>query len=69
VLALALRICEANPMPVLPEVISLRRPDGRLVIMEGHTRATAIVLEGHRFTRGVNVFVGDSPSVAKWAYL
>ena len=69
VLALALRICESNPAPALPELISLARPDGHLVIMEGHTRATAIALEGHRFPRGVNIFIGRSPSVASWAYL
>jgi hypothetical protein len=69
VLALALRICEANPPPTLPEIICLARPDGHLVLMEGHTRATAIALEGHRFPRGVNIFIGRSPSVASWAYL
>jgi hypothetical protein len=69
VLALALRISESHPLPPLPEIICLRRPDGHLVIMEGHTRATAIVLEGHRFGQGVNIYVGDSPSVSSWAYL
>jgi hypothetical protein len=53
----------------VPEIIALRRPDGKLVILEGHTRATAIVLEAHRFSHGVEVFVGDSPSVANWAYI
>jgi hypothetical protein len=70
VLSLALRICEANPVPSLPEIICLARPDdGHLVIMEGHTRATAIAREGHLFPRGVNVFIGRSPSVAGWAFL
>jgi hypothetical protein len=69
VLSLALRICESNPAPALPEIICLARPDGHLVLMEGHTRATAIALEGHRFERGVNIFIGRSPSVASWAYL
>ena len=56
-------------MPVLPEIICLRRPDdSRLVIMEGHTRATAIMLEAHRIPQA-NVYVGASPSVASWAYL
>ncbi|HVS47514.1 MAG TPA: hypothetical protein VHJ99_01265 [Candidatus Dormibacteraeota bacterium] len=68
VLALALRICESHPVPALPEIICLRRPDDHLVIMEGHTRATAIVLEAHRI-QNVNVYVGASPSVAGWAYL
>jgi hypothetical protein len=69
VLGLALRICEGNPAPTLPEIICLARPDGHLVIMEGHTRATAIALEAHRFERGVKIFIGRSPSVASWAYL
>lgn len=53
----------------VPEIIALRRPDGRLVILEGHARATAIVLEAQRFTHGVEAYVGDSPSVANWAFL
>jgi hypothetical protein len=68
VLALALRIADSHPMPVLPEIICLRRPDGDLVIMEGHTRATAIMLEAHRIPQVV-IYVGSSPSVASWAYL
>ena len=69
VLALAVKICQSNPLPALPEIICLKHPDGRLVILEGHTRATAIVIEGHRFPHGVNIYVGDSPSVKGWAYL
>jgi hypothetical protein len=53
----------------IPEIIALRRPDGHLVILEGHARATAIVLEAQHFKHGVEVLVGDSPSVATWAYL
>jgi hypothetical protein len=68
VLALALRIADTNPPPALPEIICLRRPDSQLVIMEGHTRATAIMLEAHRIPQ-VNVYVGASPSVASWVYL
>jgi hypothetical protein len=68
VLALALRIADSNPPPALPEIICLRRPDSQLVIMEGHTRATAIMLEAHRIPQ-VTVFVGASPSVADWVYL
>ncbi|GAC1504827.1 MAG: hypothetical protein NVS1B3_02140 [Candidatus Dormibacteraceae bacterium] len=55
--------------PVLPEVICLKRPDGRLVILEGHTRATAIALEAHRFKKGVSIYIGEGPSVSNWAYL
>lgn len=67
VLSLASGICHSDKK--VPEIIALRRPDGRLVILEGHARATAIVLEAHRFPHGVEAYVGDSPSVATWAYL
>ena len=67
VLSLASAICHANKK--VPEIIALKRPDGRLVILEGHTRATAIVLESHRFPRGVGVFAGETPSVERWPYL
>jgi hypothetical protein len=67
VLSLASGICHADKK--IPEVIALRRPDERLVILEGHARATAIVLEGHRFPHGVQAYVGDSASVANWAYI
>ena len=69
VLALALKISESNPAPALPEVICLQLPDGHFVIMEGHTRATAIVLEGYRFKKGVSIYVGEGPSVPNWVYL
>lgn len=67
VLSLAHGICHSEKK--VPEIIALRRPDGRLVILEGHARATAIVLEAHRFAHGVDAYVGESPSVATWAYL
>lgn len=67
VLSLAEGICHNDKK--VPEVICLRRADGRLVILEGHARATAIVLESHKFPRGVDAFVGESPSIATWAYL
>ena len=69
VLALALKISESNPVPKLPEVICLQRPDGRLVILEGHARATAIALEAHRFKKGVSIYIGEGPSVSNWVYL
>jgi hypothetical protein len=53
----------------VPEIIALRRPDGHLVILEGHARATAIVLEAQHFKHGAEVYVGDSSSVASWAYV
>ena len=67
VLSLASGICHSDKR--VPEIIALRRPDGHLVILEGHARATAIVLEAHRFPNGVQAYVGDGPSVANWPYL
>ena len=67
VLSLASGICHSDKK--VPEIIALRRPDGHLVILEGHARATAIVLEAHRFPDGVDVYVGAGPSVANWPYL
>ena len=68
VLSLASGICHSDKK--VPEIIALKRPDdGRLVILEGHARATAIALEAHRFPNGVQAYVGEGPSVAGWAFL
>ena len=67
VLSLASGLCHSDKR--VPEIITLRRPDGHLVILEGHARATAIALEAHRFPKGVDAYVGDGPSVANWPYL
>jgi len=67
VLSLASGLCHSDKK--VPEIIALKRPDGRLVILEGHARATAIVLEAHRFPHGVQAYVGEGASVAGWAYL
>jgi hypothetical protein len=67
VLSLASGLCHSDKK--VPEIIALRGPDGKLVILEGHARATAIVLEAHRFPKGVDAYVGDGPSVASWPYL
>ena len=67
VLSLASGLCHSEKK--VPEIIALRRGDGKLVILEGHARATAIALEAHRFPRGVEAYVGDGPSVAGWAYI
>ncbi len=69
ILSLASTICHAEPAPFLSELICLRLPDGGVSLLEGHTRATAIVLEGHRLPNGVDAYIGDSPSVKDWAYL
>jgi hypothetical protein len=67
VLSLASGICHSDKK--LPELIALRRPDGVFVLLEGHARATAIVLEAHRFPNGVHAYVGEGASVSGWPYL
>jgi hypothetical protein len=67
VLSLASGLCHSDKK--VPEIIALRRPDGPLVILEGHARATALVLEAHRVPDGVHAYVGDGPSVVNWPYL
>src|SRR5207245_82196 len=67
VLSLASGLCHSEKK--MPEIIALRRPDGHLVILEGHARATAIVLEAHRFAKGADTCGGVRPSVANWPYL
>jgi len=67
ILSLASGICHSDKK--ILEIIALRHPNGHLVILEGHARATAIVLEAHRFPKGVHAYVGESRSVANWPYL
>ncbi|HEX3508236.1 MAG TPA: hypothetical protein VHW94_07595 [Candidatus Dormibacteraeota bacterium] len=70
ILSLARIICHAaNPETELSDLICLRVPDGSISLLEGHTRATAIVMEGHKLPNGVRAFIGDSPSIKSWAYL
>jgi hypothetical protein len=69
ILSLARTICHADPAPVLSELICIRLPGGGISLLEGHTRATAIVLEGHKLPGGVEAYIGESPSINKWAYV
>jgi hypothetical protein len=69
ILALARTICHADSAPSLSELICLRLPGGGISLVEGHTRATAIVLEGHKLREGVEAYIGDSPSINNWAYV
>lgn len=69
ILSLARTICHADPAPSLSELICLRLPDGGISLVEGHARATAIVLEGHKLPDGVEAFIGGSPSIENWAYV
>src|SRR5438046_4253664 len=67
VLSLASGLCHSDKR--VPEIITLRRPDGHLVILEGHARATAIALEAHRFPKGGQVYVVAGTRGANWTYL
>jgi hypothetical protein len=69
ILSLARIICHADPEPTLSELICLRLPGGEISLLEGHTRATAMVMEGHRLQNGVDAYIGDTPSIGNWAYL
>jgi hypothetical protein len=69
ILSLARTICHADPAPAVSELICLRLPDGGIGLLEGHTRATAMVLEEHKLPDGVEAYIGDSPSIKSWAYL
>jgi hypothetical protein len=69
ILSLARSICHTEPTSFLSELICLRLPGGRISLLEGHTRATAMVLEGHKLPDGVDAYIGDSPSIESWAYL
>lgn len=69
ILALARTICHSESKPELAAIICLRRPDRSISLMEGHTRATAYVMEAHRLTDGVLAYIGESASIANWAYL
>jgi len=68
ILAVAQEIRDTNPVPSYPELICLNRPDGRISVIEGNTRATAYVIEADRLPAGVDIYLGDSASVATWAY-
>jgi hypothetical protein len=69
ILALARTICHSDVKPELAAIICLRRPDGGISLMEGHTRATAYVMEAHKLTDGLHAYLGESPSIVNWAYL
>lgn len=69
ILSLARVICHSDAPIPFSEIIGLDRPDGRIQLMEGHSRATAYVLEEHRLAAGVLALIGNGPSVANWAWL
>jgi hypothetical protein len=65
--AVAQRIHD-DPGLVLPQLIALRRADSDIVVMEGHTRATAYVIEAANMTGEIDAFLGAGASVATWQY-
>jgi hypothetical protein len=52
---------------VFRELIAVSDLAGGLVLVEGHTRATAYLLA--KVDRDVPAFIGTSPSIATWAFL
>ena len=49
-----------------PELIAVTATDGSLILVEGHSRGTAYVLEQYRGT--VEALVGSSESMPSWAF-
>jgi hypothetical protein len=51
---------------IFSELIAAEAADQSLILIEGHSRATAYVQSN--FTTGVEAFVGSSPSMAAWDF-
>jgi hypothetical protein len=49
-----------------PELILVQKVDGGLIVLEGHTRATAYVVAPVR--EPIEALVGTSPRISKWAF-
>jgi len=49
----------------LPELIVAEAAEGPLVLVEGHTRATAYLLAG---SEAVQVIIGSSPQMNRWEF-
>jgi len=49
-----------------PELIGVDDPNGHIILMEGHTRATAYVLA--KLPERVECIVGSSPTMNNWAF-
>ena len=49
-----------------PELITVEHQDGSLILIEGHSRATAYILES--LTDGVDTLVGSSPAMDRWVF-
>ena len=48
------------------ELIAAQADDGSLILIEGHSRATAYVME--KFFDGVEALVASSPSMPAWSF-
>ena len=51
---------------VLQPMIFAEHADGSLILLEGHSRATAYIMNGQ--TAGQEAFVGSSPSMPSWVF-
>jgi len=49
-----------------PELIAVEGQDDELILMEGHSRATAYIASD--FSENVGLFVASSPSMHRWAF-
>jgi hypothetical protein len=49
-----------------PELI-LAEKDNELILIEGHTRATAYVYANHK--ESVDVFIAKSPDINNWSFV
>lgn len=49
-----------------PELITAEADDGSLILIEGHSRATAYLMEG--FTGDIEALVASSPTIHRWAF-
>jgi hypothetical protein len=51
---------------VFAPLIAVESGDGSLILMEGHSRATAYLIE--QYSGNVEAFVGSSPSMPQWIW-
>jgi hypothetical protein len=49
-----------------PELITAEAHDSSLILIEGHSRATAYLMEG--FTSDIEALVASSPTMHRWAF-
>jgi hypothetical protein len=49
-----------------PELITAEAHDGSLILIEGHSRATAYLMEG--FTDDIEALVASSPTIHRWEF-